>query len=73
MDEFIDVPTADKSTCERYYKNHKNSFIDKKTNKILPFDLVRDHIEDYLEVKAHQAALSTYIDRLVNTANIVGL
>ncbi|MDA0708086.1 MAG: peptidylprolyl isomerase, partial [Proteobacteria bacterium] len=60
-------------TCRRYYDQHLNRFVDKKTGKTLPFNLVQDHIKNYLDDKGHQAAFNAYIDRLMDKANIVGL
>lgn len=73
LEEIIHVPSADKKTCKRYYENHLERFIDKKTNKTLPFNMVQNYIENYLNDRGHQAALNAYIDSLMDKANIVGL
>ena len=71
--EVIRVPTADDATCKRYYEQHQGRFSDKRTGKILPYTLVRNHIKVYLEDKGHMSALNAYIDDLMDKANIVGL
>lgn len=73
LEEIISVPSADKETCKRYYDNHLERFMDKKTDQILPFNMVQNYIENYLNDKGHQAALNAYIDSLMDRANIVGL
>jgi Zn-finger domain-containing protein len=73
LEEIIHVPSADSKTCQRYYENHLERFIDKKTNETLPFNMVQNYIENYLNDKGHQAALNAYIDSLMDKANIVGM
>ncbi|VAV90089.1 hypothetical protein MNBD_ALPHA02-2263 [hydrothermal vent metagenome] len=73
LDQVITTPKADADTCARYYDQHKDRFRDKKTEEILPFDLVRPHIVQYLEDKAYHAAFHAYLDQLMATAEIVGL
>lgn len=73
LEEIIHVPVADKLTCNRYYKQHPDCFVDQKTKKTLPFDMVENHIRSYLNDKGHQAAFNAYIDSLMDKANIVGL
>lgn len=68
----IKVPEADEETCKRYYKQHIERFKDTKTSQTLPFNLVRKHIECYLEDKGHQAAFSAYVDTLMGAAVIIG-
>ncbi|PCI51058.1 MAG: hypothetical protein COB49_02975 [Alphaproteobacteria bacterium] len=73
LDGIITTPDPDNETCERYYAQHKDRFMDKKTDKILPFELVKPHIEQYLEDKAYHAAFHAYLDGLMARAEIVGL
>lgn len=68
----IQVPEADEETCKRYYNQHIEKFKDAKTSQILPFGLVKKHIECYLEDKGHQAAFSAYVDTLMDAAVIIG-
>ncbi len=73
LDSIITTPTPDDETCIRYYEQHKDRFIDQKTDKILPYELVKPHIEQYLEDKAYHAAFHAYLDGLMAQAEIVGL
>ncbi len=73
LDEVITTPDADEDTCVRYYAQHKARFTDKKTDRILPYDLVKPHIVQYLEDKAYHAAFHAYLDTLMSEAKIVGL
>jgi len=73
LDEVISVPEADDDTCARYYAQHESRFLDKTTDKILPYDLVKPHIIQYLEDKAFHAAFNAYLDALMANAKIVGL
>lgn len=73
LDEVISVPEADDDTCVRYYAQHKSRFLDKTTDKILPYDLIKPHIIQYLEDKAFHAAFNAYLDTLMSNAKIVGL
>ncbi len=73
LDDIITTPDPDGETCERYYEQHKDRFLDKKTDDILPYELVKPHIEQYLEDKAYHAAFHAYLDGLMARAEIVGL
>ncbi len=73
LDSIITTPDPDGETCVRYYEQHKDHFIDKKTDKILPYELVKPHIKQYLEDKAYHAAFHAYLDGLMAKAEIVGL
>lgn len=73
LDSIITTPDPDGETCVRYYDQHKDRFMDKKTDRILPYDMVKPHIEQYLEDKAYHAAFHAYLDRLMASAEIVGL
>tara|TARA_R110002072_G_scaffold65943_2_gene162951 strand:+ start:350 stop:799 length:450 start_codon:yes stop_codon:yes gene_type:complete len=73
LDSVITTPEADEETCRRYYDQHQLRFVDKTTEKILPYDLVRAHIVQYLEDKAYHSAFNAYLDKLMACAKIVGL
>lgn len=73
LDNVITVPKADADTCQRYYDQNAERFIDKKSGDPLPFKMVRDHIKIYLEDKGHMSAFNAYIDSLMDKAQIVGL
>ena len=73
LSKIIQVPKADEKTCRRYYERNLNRFFDKTTQKTLPFNMVHNHIKNYLDDKGHQAAFNAYIDRLMDKANIIGL
>ncbi len=73
LDEVITTPEADSETCARFYEQHKDSFLDKKTDKILAYELVEPHISQYLEDRAYHAAFHAYLDVLMSKAKIVGL
>ena len=73
LDRVITTPDADEATCRRYYEHHSKSFVDKKTDKLLPYALVKPHIMQYLEDRAFHAAFNAYLDTLMSRAEIVGL
>lgn len=73
LDSIITTPDPDSETCARYYEQHKNHFMDKKTDEILPYELVKPHIEQYLEDRAYHAAFHAYLDGLMARAEIIGL
>ncbi len=68
----ISAPVADDTSCSRYYEQNKERFIDKKTNKPLPFSLVQQYIHDYLQTRSLQTGISHYIKVLAGKANIHG-
>ncbi len=72
IDKVIRVPTADRDICRRYYDQNPERFIDKSSKRTLPFEMVENHIKNYIEDKGHMSALNTYIDTLMDTANIIG-
>lgn len=73
LDRVITTPDADETTCRRYYHQHKKSFVDKTTDRLLPYRLVKPHIMQYLEDKAFHGAFNAYLDILMANAKIVGL
>ena len=66
------VPQADNESCKRYYEQNKDRFIDKSTDKVLPFDSVHAHIRDYLHARSLQTGINQYITLLTGSANIAG-
>lgn len=68
----VNVPEADKATCERFYHRHPDSFIDPDCGKTLPFAQVHAPIRDYLHAKAMRVAVVEYIRALSNRAEIKG-
>jgi hypothetical protein len=59
-------------SCKRYYEQNKDRFIDKSTDKVLPFDSVHAHIRDYLHARSLQTGINQYITLLTGSANIAG-
>jgi len=72
LEQEISIPEADNETCQHYYEQHKESFADKKSGSILPFDLVQKHIQDYIHDKAMRVAVRQYIEKLTRAAKIAG-
>ena len=68
----VSVPQADKKSCERYYQQNIQRFVDKKTNKELPFDSVFSHIRDYLHARSLRAGINQYINTLYDKAKVSG-
>ena len=66
------VPQADTESCKRYYEQNKDRFIDKSTDKVLPFDSVNSHIRNYLHARSLQTGINQYITLLAGSANIAG-
>ncbi|MBL4767462.1 MAG: hypothetical protein JKY94_07040 [Rhodobacteraceae bacterium] len=73
LDGIITTPEADEDTCQRYYAQHKDRFMDKTTEKQLPYEMVKPHIVQYLDDKAYHAAFHAYLDGLMASAEIIGL
>jgi hypothetical protein len=73
LEDIIQLPEADEATCLRYYKRNLNRFKDHTTGETLPFNMVQNHIETFLQDKSHQAAFSAYMDSLMDKAKIIGL
>ncbi len=71
--DIIQVPMADDEICQRYYDQNTQRFVDKTTGKPIPYNMVKDHIKNYIEDKGHMSAFNAYIDKLMDKANIVGL
>ncbi len=67
------VPEADESTCQRYYDNHPDSFLEKESGQRLAFDQAKAYIRDYLHTKAMRMAVAEYIKALSYDAEIEGI
>ncbi len=67
------VPEADESTCQRYYDNHPDSFLEKESGQRLTFDQAKAYIRDYLHTKAMRMAVAEYIKALSYDAEIEGI
>ncbi|MFC1701931.1 hypothetical protein ACFL1J_04210 [Pseudomonadota bacterium] len=72
LQQDVIVPEADEVTCQRFYKNHPNSFKDSKSGKPVAFTLARANIRDYLHTKAMRIAVAEYIKLLSYNASIQG-
>ncbi len=72
LQQEVVVPEADEVTCQRFYKNHPNSFKDGNTGKPVAFAQVHGKIRDYLHTKAMRIAVAEYIKLLSYHASIKG-
>jgi len=72
LQQDVIVPEADEATCQRFYDNHPNSFIDKKTDEPVAFIQAHANIRDYLHTKAMRIAVAEYIKVLSYNASIKG-
>jgi hypothetical protein len=72
LDQDVTVPEADETTCRRFYDNHPESFMDKKSGERQSFTLAQDQIRDYLHTKAMRIAVAEYIKALSHNAVIKG-
>ena len=72
LEQNVIVPEADEATCQRFYENHPNSFIDEKTGERAGFEHVQTNIREYLHTKAMRIAVAEYIKALSYNANIKG-
>ena len=73
LQQDVVVPEADEASCQRYYDNHPNSFMDKESGDRLTFDQARTAIRDYLHAKAMRMAVAEYIKALSYRAEIKGV
>lgn len=73
LDDMIRVPEADTGTCKRFYDRDPSRFMDKKTDRLLPFEMVEDHIRLYLEEKSFHSAFTTFVDTLIDQNKVVGM
>jgi hypothetical protein len=72
LQQEVVVPEADEVTCQRFYKNHPDSFKDSKTGKPVAFSRAHANIRDYLHTKAMRLAVAGYIKLLSYNASIKG-
>lgn len=73
LEQVIKIPSADDTTCKRYFEQNVSRFKDKSDGETLPYHMVKAHIKTYLEDKGHQAAFNAYVDSLMDKVNIVGM
>ena len=72
LEQDVVVPEADEATCQRFYDNHPNSFIDEKTGERAGFEHAQPNIREYLHTKAMRIAVAEYIKALSYNADIKG-
>lgn len=72
LEQDVVVPEADEATCQRFYDNHPNSFLDEKTGERVAFEHAHANIRDYLHTKAMRIAVAEYIKALSYGADIKG-
>ncbi len=72
LQQEVVVPEADEVTCQRFYKNHPDSFKDKQSGKPVAFSQAHANIRDYLHTKAMRLAVAGYIKQLSYNASIRG-
>jgi len=72
LQQEVIVPEADEVTCQRFYKNHPDSFRDGKSGKPVAFSQAHANIRDYLHTKAMRLAVAGYIKQLSYNASIRG-
>ena len=72
LEQDVIVPEADGATCQRFYDNHPNSFLDEKTGERVAFEHAHANIRDYLHTKAMRIAVAEYIKALSYGADIKG-
>ncbi len=72
LQQEVVVPEADEVTCQRFYKNHPDSFRDGKSGKPVAFSQAHANIRDYLHTKAMRLAVAGYIKQLSYNASIRG-
>ena len=72
LEQDVTVPEADEATCQRFYDNHPDSFMDKTSGQRLVFSEAQVQIRDYLHTKAMRVAVAEYIKALSYAAEIKG-
>jgi len=72
LQQDVVVPEADEATCQRFYDNHPDSFVDNESGKRLTFLQAQANIRDYLHTKAMRIAIAEYIKALSYSADIKG-
>lgn len=68
----VSVPEADEQSCKRYYEQNQERFLDKKSQRPLPFEYVFSYIQSYLHARSLQTGISQYIKLLARRARLVG-
>jgi len=72
LQQDVIVPEADEVTCQRFYKNHPDSFKHSKSGEPVTFTRAHANIRDYLHTKAMRIAVAEYIKMLSYNASIKG-
>ena len=72
IDKSVRVPEAGQEECNRYYENNRVKFTDKKFNKIVPYDQVAGHVQEYLNAQSLMNGISEYIQVLAANTKIKG-
>lgn len=72
LEQDVTVPEADEATCQRFYDNHPDSFMDKTSGQRLTISEAQVQIRDYLHTKAMRVAVAEYIKALSYAAKIKG-
>lgn len=68
----VSVPEIDDEICMRYYEHNQKRFVDKKTGKVLPLNMVASYIRDYLYTRSLQTGINQYTNVLAEKAEIAG-
>ena len=72
IDKSVRVPEAGEEACKRYYENNRVKFIDKKLNKVVPYEQVAGHVKEYLSAQSLMNGISEYIQVLAANTKIKG-
>lgn len=72
IDKSVQIPAAGQEACKRYYQNNLVKFTDKKLDKVLPFEQVAGHVEEYLSAQSLMNGISEYIQVLAANTRING-
>jgi len=72
IDKSVSVPEAGEDVCKRYYQKNRSKFTDKKLGKVLPFEQVSGHIEEYLSAQSLMNGIHEYIQVLAANTKIKG-
>lgn len=72
IEQEISLPLADEDSCRRYYEKNLPRFVDKSTDKLLPFESVLAYIREYLFARSLRTGINHYIQHLLERAQVVG-
>lgn len=72
LERELAVPTADESSCRRYYANNPSKFR-AAAGDLMPFEAVHARLAAYLEAASWQRAAGQYVQLLVGQAQISGI